>query len=112
MKPMISGVLGSLKVLNSGVPAAVDAGSTGCATYPEHRPFIQSSKLGIRAYLNVCSTGLSSLPVLEDADPKGGGPQMHTQRGQVAGQDVRPEARTDGVLTLKDGDMVYRSVTF
>ncbi len=53
----------------SGVTTAVDAGSTGCATYPEHRPFIQSSKLGIRAYLNVCSTGLSSLPVLEDADP-------------------------------------------
>lgn len=53
----------------SGVTTAVDAGSAGCATYPEHRPFIQSSKLGIRAYLNVCSTGLSSLPVLEDADP-------------------------------------------
>lgn len=53
----------------SGVTTAVDAGSAGCATYPEHRPFIQSSKLGIRAYLNVCSTGLSRLPVLEDADP-------------------------------------------
>ena len=53
----------------SGVTTAVDAGSTGCATYPEHRPFIQGSKLGIKAYLNVCSAGLSSLPVLEDVDP-------------------------------------------
>ena len=53
----------------SGVTTAVDAGSTGCATYPEHRPFIQRAKLGIKAYLNVCSTGLSSLPVLEDVDP-------------------------------------------
>jgi len=53
----------------SGVTTAVDAGSTGCATYAEHRPFIQLSKLRIRAYLNVCSTGLSSLPTLEDVDP-------------------------------------------
>ena len=53
----------------SGVTTAVDAGSTGCATYPDHRPFIQSAKLRIKAYLHVCSTGLSSLPVLEDVDP-------------------------------------------
>lgn len=53
----------------SGVTTAVDAGSTGCAAYPEHRPFIQGSKLRIKAYLNVCTTGLSSLPVLEDVDP-------------------------------------------
>ncbi len=53
----------------SGVTTAVDAGSTGCATYVEHRPFIRQSKLRIKAYLNVCSTGLSSLPVLEDVDP-------------------------------------------
>lgn len=53
----------------SGVTTAVDAGSTGCATYEEHRPFIQNAKLRIRAYLNVCTTGLSSLPTLEDVDP-------------------------------------------
>ena len=53
----------------SGVTTAVDAGSTGCATYPEHRPFIQNFRLRIKAYLNVCTTGLSSLPVLEDVDP-------------------------------------------
>lgn len=53
----------------SGVTTAVDAGSTGCATYAGCRPFLQTSKLRIRAYLNVCTTGLSSLPVLEDVDP-------------------------------------------
>lgn len=53
----------------SGVTTAVDAGSTGCATYAQHRPFIQASKLRIKAYLNVCTTGLSSLPTLEDVDP-------------------------------------------
>lgn len=53
----------------SGVTTAVDAGSTGCTNYAEKRPFLQYSKLGIRAYLNVCSTGLDSLPVLEDVDP-------------------------------------------
>lgn len=54
----------------SGVTTAVDAGSTGCATYSLTRPFVQMSKLGIRAYLNVCSTGLASLPsALEDVNP-------------------------------------------
>ncbi len=53
----------------SGVTTAVDAGSTGCATYAAHRPFIQGAKLRIRAYLNVCTTGLASLPTLEDVDP-------------------------------------------
>ncbi len=54
---------------SSGVTTAVDAGSSGCATYPMYRPFIQLSKLRIRAYLNVCTTGLASLPVLEDVNP-------------------------------------------
>ncbi len=53
----------------SGVTSAVDAGSVGCATYAEHRPFIQRAKLRIRAYLNVCTMGLSGLPALEDVDP-------------------------------------------
>ncbi|MCD8121996.1 MAG: amidohydrolase family protein [Clostridiales bacterium] len=54
----------------SGVTTAVDAGSAGCATYAMYRPFIQLSKLTIRAYLNVCTTGLASLPKsLECVDP-------------------------------------------
>lgn len=76
----------------SGVTTAVDAGSTGCATYAEHRPFIQSSKLRIKAYLNVCATGLSSLPVLEDVDP------AHWDEGQISGCF---EAYRDELLGLK-----------
>ena len=62
----------------SGVTTAVDAGSTGCATYSEHCSFVQSSRLRIKAYLNVCSTGLSSLPVLEDVDP------AHWDEGRIS----------------------------
>lgn len=62
----------------SGVTTAVDAGSTGCATYPEHRSFIQNAKLRIKAYLNVCTTGLSSLPILEDVDP------AHWDEGRIS----------------------------
>lgn len=51
----------------AGVTTAVDAGSTGCTNYPQRRPFLQYTKLGIRAYVNVCSTGLDSMP--EDLDP-------------------------------------------
>lgn len=51
----------------SGVTTAVDAGSTGCANYSERREYLKYSKLGIRAYLNLCSTGLDTMP--EDLDP-------------------------------------------
>ncbi len=56
---------------SSGVTTAVDAGSTGCRTFREYLPFLDDSKLTIRAYLNVCSTGLSSLPrKMEEVAPE------------------------------------------
>lgn len=64
------GTPGEAVCFASGVTTAVDAGSTGCDTYEKYRPFIASAKLGIRAYLNVCSTGLDSLPgSMEDVTP-------------------------------------------
>ncbi|MBQ3450241.1 MAG: hypothetical protein IJG34_10145, partial [Synergistaceae bacterium] len=55
---------------SSGVTTVVDVGSTGCDTYMHNKNFIQTSKLTVKAYINVCSTGLDSLPVkLEDVDP-------------------------------------------
>ena len=54
----------------SGVTTAVDAGSTGCANFSQYASFIRKSKLRIKAYLNICSTGLASLPqTMEDVDP-------------------------------------------
>lgn len=53
----------------TGVTTAVDAGSCGCNTYEEKRDFQRMTKLDVLAYLNVCSTGLDSLPVLEDVNP-------------------------------------------
>lgn len=46
----------------SGVTTAVDAGSTGCATFAGHLPAMEGGKLTVKAYLNVCSDGLDSLP--------------------------------------------------
>ena len=55
---------------SSGVTTAVDAGSTGCDNFGQYLEFVERSKLTVRAYLNVCSTGLASLPArLEDVDP-------------------------------------------
>lgn len=55
----------------SGVTTAVDAGSTGCVTFARYLPYLQQEKLTIRAYLNVCSTGLDSLPAaMEDVRPQ------------------------------------------
>ena len=54
----------------SGVTTAVDAGSTGCRTFREYLPFMENSKLRIKAYVNLCSNGLASLPEKpEDLDP-------------------------------------------
>ena len=61
----------------SGVTTAVDAGSTGCRTYAGKRQFQEMMKLGILVYLNVCSTGLDSLPVPEDVDP------AHWEEGKI-----------------------------
>ncbi|MBR1658590.1 MAG: amidohydrolase family protein [Synergistaceae bacterium] len=55
---------------SSGVTTVVDAGSTGAMTYRKHKDFITNSKLTVKAYINVCSTGLDSLPSkMEDVDP-------------------------------------------
>lgn len=55
----------------SGVTTAVDAGSTGCRTFGKYVPFLDTLKLDVRAYLNVCSTGLDSLPEsMEDVAPE------------------------------------------
>lgn len=55
---------------SSGVTTVVDAGSTGAETFRQHKDFIAKSKLTVKAYINVCSTGLDSLPAeLEDVNP-------------------------------------------
>ncbi|MBQ3759934.1 MAG: hypothetical protein II876_10820, partial [Synergistaceae bacterium] len=55
---------------SSGVTTVVDAGSTGAMTFRQHKDFISKSKLTVKAYINVCSTGLDSLPAqMEDVDP-------------------------------------------
>ena len=55
----------------SGVTTVVDAGSTGAFTYRQYRDFVRTSKLTVKAYINVCSTGLASLPEhMEDVTPE------------------------------------------
>jgi len=64
------GLPAEAQCFRSGVTTAVDAGSTGCETFAKNVPFIRQSKLNIKAYLNVCSIGLDSLPKkMEDVDP-------------------------------------------
>ncbi|MBR0249520.1 MAG: amidohydrolase family protein, partial [Synergistaceae bacterium] len=78
---------------SSGVTTVVDAGSSGCDTYMRNRNFIQTSKLTVKAYINVCSTGLDSLPVkLEDVDPS------HFDEGRI--REIFSEEH-DNLLGLK-----------
>lgn len=63
---------------SSGVTTVVDAGSTGCANYIYHMGILERLRLDIIAYLNVCTTGLDSLPgCLEDVNP------AHWDRGAI-----------------------------
>lgn len=54
----------------SGVTTVVDAGSTGCANYIYHQGILEQLQLDVRAFLNVCTTGLETIPgCLEDVNP-------------------------------------------
>lgn len=65
------GIPAEAMCFSSGVTTAVDAGSTGCGTFHTYLPNLERSKLTVRAYLNVCSTGLDSLPEkLENVAPE------------------------------------------
>lgn len=55
---------------SSGVTTAVDAGSLGCENFEDAINFLDYTRLGIKLYLNVSSLGLSTLPNLEDLNPK------------------------------------------
>lgn len=67
---MRTGIPSESACFSAGVTTVVDAGSTGYANYEAYRSFIQSETLlEIRPYLNVCSTGLATLPHLEDLNP-------------------------------------------
>lgn len=65
------GIPAEAMCFSSGVTTAVDAGSTGCDTFCKYVPFLEHSKLAVRAYLHVCSTGLDSLPKkMEEVSPE------------------------------------------
>ena len=64
---------------SSGVTTAVDAGSTGCDNFASRLETAKQLRLTLKAYLNVCSIGLDSLPdPLEDVNPD------HWNRGKIA----------------------------
>lgn len=71
LSPLIqSGIPAEAVCFSSGVTTAVDAGSTGCLTYERQRPVIESWRLGVKAYLNVSSAGLLTLPEPEPVSPE------------------------------------------
>ena len=53
----------------TGVTSAVDAGSSGCGTYPLYRPFLQMNRLNIKAFLNVATAGIIDHPLPENVNP-------------------------------------------
>ncbi|WZL73059.1 metallo-dependent hydrolase [Clostridiaceae bacterium 35-E11] len=64
------GIPAEVTCFSSGVTTVVDAGSCGCANYEYYRGFINSSKLRIKCYLNVCSAGLVTSSYHENVNPE------------------------------------------
>lgn len=64
-----SGIPAEAVCFSTGVTTAVDAGSSGCASYPYFRPLIHTSQLRIKAFLNVSTAGICAHPAHEDVDP-------------------------------------------
>ena len=87
---------------SSGVTTIVDAGSTGAKTFRQHKDFITKSKLTVKAYINVCSTGLDSLPAkMEDVNPahydEGAIRELfEEERGNLLGLKLRTSAEIVG----------------
>ncbi len=63
------GIPAEATCFSSGITTVVDAGSCGCANYEYYRGFINSSKLRIKCYLNVCSAGLVTSSYHENVNP-------------------------------------------
>lgn len=65
------GIPGEAVCFSSGVTTAVDAGSKGCTGYEEFLHAADHTKLDLFFYLNVCSSGLDSLPeTMENVAPE------------------------------------------
>ncbi|MBF4693153.1 metallo-dependent hydrolase [Fusibacter ferrireducens] len=64
------GIPTEVTCFSSGITTIVDAGSTGCANYESYRGFINTSKVRIKCFLNMSSSGLTSSSSHENIDPQ------------------------------------------
>lgn len=64
------GIVGEAAYFPTGVTSVVDAGSTGTSNYEAFRILTSSSRLRIKAFLNVCPAGLVTTAYHENVDPK------------------------------------------
>lgn len=63
------GILPDSAYFPTGVTTAVDAGSTGVGNYRAFRAQTEYSQMRIKAYLNICTAGLTSSTYHETIDP-------------------------------------------
>lgn len=63
------GILPDASYFPTGVTTAVDAGSTGVGNYLSFRAQTEYSQMRIKAYLNICTAGLTSSTYHENIDP-------------------------------------------
>lgn len=63
------GLAGEATYFPTGVTTVVDAGTSGTANYEAFRAFTLSSRLRVKAFLNVSPTGLSTTAYHENLDP-------------------------------------------
>lgn len=100
------GIPGEAACFSAGVMTVVDAGSTGCETFEQYLPALEHTKLEVFFYLNVCSTGLSSLPeAMEDVAPthmdrQGIRETLERYRGRILGLKLRTSKNIVGDLGL------------
>lgn len=100
------GVLGEATYFPSGVTTVVDAGSSGAGTFEGHRGFLNSTKLGIKCFLNISSGGLATGSYLENLNPKQFNQEKIRKlfqkfRGELVGLKVRQGAEIVGEYGLE-----------
>lgn len=101
-----TGIPAEAVCFSTGVTTAVDAGSSGCGTYPYYRPFLETSRLRMKVFLNVCTPGIIEHPIPENVDPVHFDPErirdvLERSTNEIMGLKIRISREIVGELGIK-----------
>lgn len=101
-----TGIPAEAVCFSTGVTTVVDAGSSGCGTFPYYKPFLEHSKLRMKAFLNLSTAGIIEHPLPENVDPAHFDPERIKEvvirsREEIMGLKIRISQEIVGGLGIR-----------